>query len=260
MTRKAILIESSNVKGQKDLPGARVDIANWTSFLKSDLGGAWSDAEIRILRKPYSSDVDAELSVAVDSYCFVAFSGHGSDGSVVLNDILGTYSIAALKPKTKQGTLIVDSCRGIGEARALEFRAELVALANTSRGLSVACNSVLGRSTDFELSEAVRYKTAVAKLSPRVLWDTALRKRDNGVVEMLACAKGQSAGEEPTAGGFYTSLLLESAEQWRVTADLGAIHSTKDAHDFAKRKLPVQQTPEYSPVWLAFPFAIKVEG
>lgn len=258
MTRKAILIESSNVKGEKDLPGARLDVQNWANFLKSDLGGAWGDAEIRVLRTPYSSDVDAELKLPSDCYCFVAFSGHGRNGSVVLNEHFTSYSIASLKPKTRQGTLIVDACRGVAEARLLAFRTEITALSNSSRGLPVAANSMSGRMTDFVLNEAVSHKAAATRISPHLTWEKDLLKRGCGVVEMLACAKGEAAGEDPNAGGFYTSLLLESAEQWRYYATLGAVHSTKDAHDFASNKLPPQQTPEYSPKGLAFPFAVKV--
>ena len=48
MNRKAILIEASDVRGLKDLPGARVDIKNWKGYLKSLLGGTWTDTEIKV--------------------------------------------------------------------------------------------------------------------------------------------------------------------------------------------------------------------
>ena len=81
MKRRAILIESSNVTGHDDLPGARVDVTNWRNFLKSDLGGAWEDSEIVTLRKPASQEVDLQLNAGADGYCLVAYSGHGKDGS-----------------------------------------------------------------------------------------------------------------------------------------------------------------------------------
>ena len=68
MKRKAILIESSDVKGHTDLPGARVDIANWELFLRSDYGGGWTDSEIVILRKPFSADVEKALDQPADCY------------------------------------------------------------------------------------------------------------------------------------------------------------------------------------------------
>lgn len=74
---------------------------------------------------------------------------------------------------------------------------------------------------------------------------------------MLACSKGQGAGENPSAGGYYTSLLMQSAIDWNGQRSAYQIHSTKEAHDYAARFLPPQQTPEYSPLSLAFPFAVK---
>ena len=74
---------------------------------------------------------------------------------------------------------------------------------------------------------------------------------------MLACSKGEAASENPSAGGYYTSLLLQSAQVWEGHEISPATHSTKDAHDYAARKLPSQQNPEYSPSWLVFPFAVK---
>ena len=121
MNRKAVLIESSNVSGQTDLPGARADVANWDEFLRSDLGGAWTHSEICILRKPFSSDLDRELKVASDYYCFVAFSGHGCEGSIVLNEHFTSYPISALVPKCDRATLILDSCRGFEDAARAQF-------------------------------------------------------------------------------------------------------------------------------------------
>jgi len=46
MKRSAILIESSQLQGKQDLPGARLDVEKWTTFLLSDKGGAWNADEI----------------------------------------------------------------------------------------------------------------------------------------------------------------------------------------------------------------------
>jgi hypothetical protein len=258
MTRKAILIESSTVTGHTDLPGARMDVVNWKSFLKSDLGGAWSDSEIVTLSKPFSSDVTKELTLDSDSYCFVAFSGHGSNGSVVLNDVLDTFAISSLKPKTNRGTLIVDACRGVADPVTLLSNLK-VAMANESIIGAVAVEALQGRSMVF-LNASGDY--ALNRLTRtgnhRSRWDTALTTSSRGVVEMLACAKKQAAGEDPSAGGYYTSLLMQSAELWDKRATQASTHSTKDAHDYAAAKLPSQQTPEYTPSWLAFPFAVRI--
>ncbi len=205
MKRKAILIESSNVKNQTELPGARVDIANWKNFLKSDLGGAWEDSEIITLNKPYSSDVEENLKNHSDGYCFVAFSGHGCDGSVVLNDHIDNFPVGSLKPKGSQGTLVIDSCRGLSEAINFSFDAKL-AFANESAH-AVALNARLGRSVIFasssELSKRLTLLQAGVVSKFREKWEEHIKKNSNGIVEMVACSKGEAAGEDPLAGGYY---------------------------------------------------------
>lgn len=256
MKRKAILIESSNVSGQSDLPGARVDVQNWQNFLKSSLGGAWDETEVVTLRKPLSSEVTAALNVENDCYCFVAFSGHGTDGAVVLNDYRDNFPISDLRPKSRRGTLIVDSCRGLNEARMTNFSRGIMA-ANESLGREVALNAKDGRSTDFKKS-AYLESLIMTRNAHSTKWSGSILASTAGIVEMLSCAKGQGAGEDPKAGGFYTALLLQSADLWELNTFGAGVHTTRNAHDHAVSLLPPQQTPEYKPDNLAYPFAVKV--
>lgn len=258
MKRKAVLIESSNVKNQTDLPGARVDVQNWKSFLTSDLGGAWTDAEIVSLNKPFSSELENHLKIDPDCYCFVAFSGHGCDGSIVLNDHLDSYPIASLKPKGIKGTLIIDACRGIDDARAYSAMVK-EAFLREALNISIANEALQGRASVFASASAppLLLNRAAVLNKFRTKWNNALNSCSGGVVQMLACAKGQAAGENPSAGGYYTSLLLHSAALWDQRTTSPAVHTTKEAHDYAASKLPRQQTPEYSPSWLAYPFAVR---
>ena len=260
MTRKAILIESSNVTGQTDLPGARADIQNWTKFLKSNLGGAWDDSEIVTFNKPLSTKVAEALSVSNDCYCFVSFSGHGSNGSVVLNEGFLEFPISSLKPKTVRSTLIVDACRGVADPVTLLANLK-VAMANESVVKAVAVDALQGRSVQFcsALEESLTILNRINRTaSHRTRWDNALLASARGLVEMLACAKGQASGENASSGGYYTSLLMQSAQRWDQRSTQPGTHSTKEAHDYAAAKLPAQQTPEYSPYSLAFPFAVRI--
>jgi hypothetical protein len=260
MKRKAILIEASNVLGLHDLPGARVDIKNWVNYLKSDLGGAWIDEEIVPLSKPDSGTVETHLKSAGDCYCFVVFSGHGSDGSVVLNEHWKNsgYSTGLLKPKSNKGTLLIDSCRGV--QRALENTLTKTAFAN-ERGHAVALHARSGRDVVFAAStEAAEHwllNRAGKPIPARKVFEDALAASSSGTVEMYSCSTGQAAEEDPNAGGYYTTLLLQSSDLWLLTASAGSTHSTKNAHDYAAAYLPPQQTPEYKPAWLAFPFGVK---
>jgi hypothetical protein len=257
MTRKAILIESSNVKGLTDLPGARIDVLNWRNFLKSDLGGAWLDSEIVTLNKPLSSEVENALKVANDSYCFVAFSGHGCDGSVVLNDYNSSFAIASLRPKGDRATLVLDACRGVPDL--VLFSSNLkVAMANEAIVKGAAMEALHGRSTEFPSVGDYILNRIARTANHRTRWENAITTSSRGLVQMLACAKGQASNENPSSGGFYTSLLMQSAERWNQHSTLPGTHSTKDAHDYAAAKLPAQQKPEYSPYSLAFPFAVRI--
>jgi hypothetical protein len=218
------------------------------------LGGAWSDSEIITLSKPYSSDVEECLEEHRDKYCFVTFSGHGCDGSVALNDHYKSFSVAELKPRGQQGTLIVDSCRGVEAAVQYNFSAKQNLIEGAGSGRAVVANSRHGDLTKF----AAEASTTSTKSNHSVRWRRALLDCGEGIVQMLACSKGEGAGEDPRAGGFYTSLLLQSADLWEAAGGMGDVHSTRAAHDHAARKMPPQQNPEYSPEGLAFPFAVSV--
>src|ERR1700674_1034753 len=199
MKRKAILIESSNVSGQTDLPGARVDVDNWGLFLRSDLGGDWKDAEILLMHKPLSKDVKSELDVPSDCYCFVAFSGHGCEGSGVLNEGYTDFPGADLKPKGDRGTLVIDSCRGEHEGRKYVF-------ANQSSSM-ISFNARFGDTMALYESKSEITKAAEAVNRSFLNWIKALKNSSTGVVQMQSCAQGQAASEDPTSGGYYTSLF-----------------------------------------------------
>jgi len=256
MKRKAILIEASNVRGQDEIPGAEVDIENWANFLTSDLGGAWDDSDIVPLHKPAAARLIIELGVPKNSYCFVAFSGHGHNGSVLLNDSYDPFPIALLTPDSDRATVIVDACRGVEKINAYIINTK-AAMLNASLNEAVLTKALGGRTTVFARDASLSYARIMSTIEHRARWDQALLLTQKGKVEMLACAQGQDSQEDPQAGGYYTSLLLQSAKIWNINTAGAGIHSTRHAHDYAASNLPPQQTPEYSPSWLAFPFAVK---
>jgi hypothetical protein len=141
----------------------------------------------------------------------------------------------------------------------MNFSFTKAAFANES-GHAVALNASEGRSVVFaassRLSESILNRAGIT--TPRQRWEDSVKNGSSGIVQMLACARGQAADEDPEAGGYYTSLLIQSADIWQFSGTSANIHTTKAAHDYAASKLPAQQqAPEYSPSWLAFPFAVK---
>lgn len=266
MERFALLIDSSNVKDLRDLPGARRDIDNWKDYLTSKLGGSWiyssneKESQIIIRKKPMSDEVTRLLEANKSKYCFVAFAGHGfhdikSGDYVCLNDFNHKCHLSILKPKGARGTLVVDACRGYEDAHIATTAERLdesrthIAIANEAR-------------TYLQEKRATKILSFSDFFYNR--FGELLEQCGTGIVTMLSCAKGEGAddikvdGEE--VGGIYTTLLMRSAERWEDRTFNSSVYTTKEAHNdaaiYMKQNFP-QQNPEYSPVSLVYPFALK---
>lgn len=265
MKRFAIIIESSNVQGKDDLPGARLDAQNWERFLQSDLGGAWSGNEILVLNKPSIRLVKARLEEHADDYVFLAFSGHGGEDAsthivkICLNDTEQHVPVDDVSPKAF-GSSVFDCCRCLDRSgRAIRAICE-----DAMEGLSNKVAFANGRCASFLLSTQSAAALNSKNHRQRFL-DELVQKRmrpyaNLNPVRMYACASDESAmDEDEKAGGYYTTFLIESAEAWGRRT-LG-VYSTKEAHDDAcarmSKKNP-QQHPEYTPSWQNYPFAVSV--
>ncbi len=255
MNRFALIIEASDVKGQAVLPGAKRDAEQWRNFLMSNIGGAWNENEIIVLNKPSSDLVTDFLTRHISDYCFVAYSGHGCEikryswqtegiPTVCLNDTETTLPLSRLKPHGSCGTLIADSCRGY---ELMTKTAANFSKRSDSRGL------VVEDATKSAYLACLHYQG----------WKQALQQccnTQNGILTMYSCASGQAAGEDPNAGGIYTSFLIQSARIWYDAAKSNKYYTTWNAHDDADKLMKIyapQQTPEYQSLPVKFPFAIK---
>lgn len=250
----AIIIESHNVAGQKIIPGAKKDAEQWHTYLRSDLGGAWAESEIVVMNKPPLGDVQSLLAAHSGDYLFVAFSGHGYEqvsyyGNTVkacLNDNEQDVAIDLIRPKYF-GTAVFDCCRG------LEY-AERIAICNEA----VAMDSFSATCREQEMNK----QAAIRRVLCRAAFDVDLQKRQGQVsVRMLSCASNESAGENPSAGGYYTTLLMAGARKWERGFVGRGIYSTFDAHLFACAKmaqLNSRQHPQYVPSNQIYPFAVSV--
>ena len=253
MNRCAIIIESSHVANQDDLPGARLDAQNWKNFLGSELGGAWENNEIHLLPHPELEEVHAYLQGYRNDYVFLMFSGHGCEvgGRIYccLNDNDQFVDSKSMTPLI--GTAVFDCCRGKPDSDD----GRMVAAAMDSRDLGLANKS-------FAINERQSQKL-LHRLAIRNTFLNNIRVRgfDNSV-RMYACGKGQEAEESPEAGGLYTSLLIDGAKERKkrfLPGLMSNVYTTRDAHVYAESemlKLAPQQTPEYHPDGLAYPFAI----
>lgn len=250
----AIIIESHNVAGEKIIPGAKMDAEHWHSYLRSDLGGAWEEEEIAVLHKPSSVEVKSLLSTHAEGYLFVAFSGHGYESvsyygntiRVCLNDYEKEVAADQFRPKCF-GTVVLDCCRGLEYDDRMSLYNETVAMDS----FSATCR-------EHEMNK----QAAVRRALCREAFDIDLQKRQGQAsARMLSCASNESAGENPSAGGYYTTLLMAGAYKWEQGFVGRGIYSTLDAHLFACAKMPQfnpRQHPQYDPSNQIYPFAVNV--
>ena len=211
----------------------------------------------------------------------VAFSGHGFEQKdhswlsrgipkILLNDDEKDIDIARISPKRK-GTLIVDACRGeVGFAESLSFSTNNF----SAHGRAVASsekNIFLGYQTHQWLQKEAIDSFTVSSESHgvdalrlhREHWLKEFQQCNKGIVTMQSCSLGENADEDTNEGegGLYTTLLHHFARQWEKKTRSLSSYSTRDAHNEAKiymQKNYPQQNPEYSPLDLHFPFAVKV--
>lgn len=267
--RFALIIESHNVVGQDLLPGAKLDADNWCAFLKSNLGGAWNENEIKRLSKPSSILVKAFLDAHKDEYIFLAFSGHGFEESkpysnehvvkICLNDSEQEVAIDSICPQ-RNCTAVFDCCRGVENAQGH------IKIANESfaAGRSASFSATMD-SGEYIAINSARSQGLVRETIRGLFSQKIADQITHAAVRMYSCSRNESAGEweeNPNDGGYYTTLLMQGAKSWweeqRLRANY-AIYTTKQAHDFAceaMKEINPQQHPEYSPDWQSYPFAI----
>ena len=229
MRREALIIGSPDA----GIPGVRVDMRNWESFLASGTGGAWNGAEVRKLENPTTFALKSMLSTVISKsdYAFITFSGHGyvdESGRTVLqiNDretILATELIAT----ASRQTIVIDCCR-----------------------VPVRSSAVLKESARIYAADSASNRQLL-----RQKFDRAVADCDPGLIRLYSCSVGETAGESPSDGGIYTHSLIRAAEP------VSRVKSVRQAHDEAKILTTKQnpgQTPtsQYPRSTTSFPFSV----
>lgn len=256
-SRFAIIIEASNVQHEQDLPGARRDAEKWISFLGSELGGAWNEEEMLLLHKPASAFVRSLVGQHSQDYVFLAFSGHGFEEynptlrkdvtKICLNDYERAVTVDAIAP-FRLGTIVLDCCRGFE---------------NTPGSFSLANESCLAnRGTTSYWMNADPYRMRRRRQIAASFLQAIADMKTHAAVRMYSCSRNEAAGEDPNAGGYYTTLLMDGARIWGNAREANpsyGIYSTMQAHDYAytaMKEINPQQHPEYTPPWQWYPFAV----
>ena len=220
------------------LPGVKVDLENYSQFLKSNYGGAWEANEISIMDTPKKSVLEAVLMLSrTADYVFITFSGHGehltgkgiNETKICLNaeEDIAVYE---LNPRNKRHSVIIDACRTV---RTITETKEKRALANQFSGAPYT----------------VRSKC-------RELFDGAVAASEEGRTVMYSCDINQIANEKTGGGGVFSEELVNSArgwavnkavEAWRNVADVLKMDEAFKYASAATYKLSAPQKPIYEP-------------
>jgi hypothetical protein len=245
-SRKALIIGAPDDK----IPGVNIDIKNLKEYFNSPIGGYWYDAEIKTLISPSVTEVKIEIeSLKFIDYSLIFFAGHGyysnqRKSTVVHINSNETLDSLELRTGAKKHSLILDCCRKREDERLLE-------------------SFIKSMTLDFAMSQTLN------PLECRKYFDKAISECDNGIVVMNSCSINETAGESESKGGYYTSSLIDSANEWAreklKEIDLTkhyATFSTQECHIKAAAKVKTlsggRQTPNFeSPrAEKKFPFAI----
>ena len=246
-TRKALIVGAPDNR----IPGVVIDVENVAHYLLSPIGGYWHPHEIRKLISPSEIEIRRELELLKQSsYSLLFFAGHGYYSIERRRTILHinateTLDSLELRVGANKHSLILDCCRKLESERA-----------------------------SLKSTMEARYldSTWEQRLNPtrcREFFDSAISRCHSGIIVMNACAINQTAGESADQGGYYTSSLIDSANNWAKNKLRGTdylsrydILTTQDCNTTATaqvhklsggRQTPIFECPRVED---KFPFAV----
>jgi hypothetical protein len=216
ISRGALIIGSPD----EEIPGVNIDIKNINTYLKSPIGGLWHEREIKNLDSPSVSEVKKEIDLLrTKDYSLIFFAGHGyysvpSKSTIVQLNSQDALDSLELRLGAKKHTLILDCCRKSENDHPLLKAAMESMVFDSARGQGLNASEC------------------------REFFDTAISKCDAGIVVINSCSIDETAGENEINGGYYTSSLIDSANEWAkatlIKINLAENYSTFSTHSCHK--------------------------
>jgi Caspase domain len=232
MDRRALIIVNPGEVGADNYcEGVYADSRIYSRFLRSPQGGLWKEGEIRILDRPEVSEVRNEINyIRQVDYSFAAFAGHGfhaqdSDSTILELKRGANLDSSELKRGAPKHTMIIDCCRKVEDFVLLR-----------------------------EMKKAARSVPSLNALKCRRFYDQEIAECSPGFIALYGCSIDEEAGERSDSGGYYSSSLIRSAENWLETKlDLDTQHyysvlSVPGAHSAAVGKVTSLSIRRQNPV------------
>lgn len=239
ISRKVFIIKGFS-KTETELELDNYFVSLYAEYFLSNAGGAYNSNEIIVLNEPQSGFLSDLFSKQKLDFSIIVYIGHGGakeDNQVFwLNEeeiiYPGQYMLCC-----KKQIIILESCRVIAD--------EI---------LTVDLKDKIPR---FAEGGIVRYR--LTKQQSREIYDSHIKRCDEGVMICFACRKGESAYNY-----IFSSVLLQCAFNWHLDATrhcaiLPMDELTRllfvDTINIAKREFNVVQVPETKDS-MNFPFGV----
>lgn len=200
MTRRAIIITNPGKLGEENYcQGVYRDAENYKAFFKEAYGGYWYDSEIVVRDKSSArllqNDLASLNSSGVES-SIIIFCGHGFYSSISRSNLLHLnddelFDSDHLRTDANKRIIILDCCRKVHH----EYLGESI---QKSR----AYTELKARQQKLNALECRKY------------YDKKLEECGKQLIVLHSCDINESSGDSSSFGGFYSSSLLLSSEEW----------------------------------------------
>lgn len=197
MKRRVIIITNPGKDNAENYcKGVYKDASNYESFFMSPYGGYYSSNEIRVLDKPSRFRVFRELSLLTMEnveFSIIIFCGHAYYSTISESNILQINDSEEidsldLRNNAKKRIIIEDNCR--------EPHAEYI-LESYTKMFSVKDST--GKQLNPQLCKE--------------FYNEQIENCPNQLIIGMACDIGETAGDNETSGGFYSSSLLKATKK-----------------------------------------------